>query len=131
MAEWAACEHFAHLEAGSGIGHVIEQAERGSGFAGALRIVAASGVGDIDLAEDLACEFGEVGVVADVGEELAVGLAHSFPVGAVHVGAEEAFFGFGEHVVIHVFAFGRGIEFLSGREAYAVNLSAGEAHLAD
>ena len=72
----------------------------------------------IKLAEQFAEQFGKVVVVVDVGQELAVGLGHCFPVDAVHVLVVETLLLLLLNVVKHVLALGCGVEFQCGRECY-------------
>ena len=57
-------------------------------------------------------------------EELAVGLAHGFPVHAVHRGVKEAGLLFGEDIVEEIFALADGVDFLFGLEGYRLHLAA-------
>ncbi len=107
---------------------VEEQPEFGGGLVGARRAIAGTGVGDVQFAEYLAEEFGEVMVVVDVGEEGAVCLPERREVHAVIVGAVEALRLLGEDVVEHVFALCRLVQLHFQSEREGRDLVAWERH---
>ncbi len=105
-------EHLGHTQAVACIGHVVEQTERSGRFVGSAGTIAAAGVAHVELAEKLAGKLGEIIVVIDVGEELAVVLAETLPVGAKHVLDQKTFLLLVENVVIHILALFGQVDFL-------------------
>ena len=88
-------------------------------------------MGHVQLTEDFAEEFGEVIIVIDVREELAIGSSHLVPLHAVHTGVVEAFGFLLADVVEHVGAFGCQVHLHLGLIAHGGKFFAGGGHFLD
>gem|GEM_PF-4653483 len=87
-----------------------------------MRPVARAGVRDVELAEHLAQQLGEVVVVGHVGKEACVGLHVARPVDAVHVFHVELLLGLAPHVIEHLRPLGRAVEPHLGAEGQRLGL---------
>ena len=131
MVKRTSLDDFGHSQTVAIVVPVKEQSERGRTLAGCRGVVAAAGMRHVKLAEQLRQEIGEVVVVVDMGQELAVGFGHGFPVDTVHVFLIEASCFLLLYIVEHVFAFGLGVDFHCGRIFDGLYCLRGHAHFAE
>ena len=115
----AALDHLVDFCSFAGIFEVVQSTEGCSAFGchcSGIAAVTSAGMAYVELSEQFAHKVGEVEVVIDVGEELAVERSHFGPVDAVHVGDIEAFGFFADSVFEHIAAFSSGVEILDSAE---------------